>query len=59
MTNPAAQPRRLFLAVLVLVTLAAMLGLLLTSRLVAAVVVGLVGMALLVLAARPTGARES
>lgn len=59
MTNPAAQPRRLFLAGLVLVTLGAMLGLLLAGRLVAAVVVGLLGMALLLVAARPTGARES
>ena len=59
MTNPAAQPRRLFLATLVLVVLAAMLGLLLTGRLVPAVLVGLVGMGVLVGAARPTGARES
>lgn len=59
MTNPASQPRRLLLAALVLVTLGAVLGLLLTGRLVPAVVAGLVGMAVLVAGARPTGARES
>lgn len=59
MTNPAAQPRRLFLALLVLLTLTATVVLLATERLVAAVLVALVGLALLIASARPTGARES
>jgi hypothetical protein len=59
MTNPAAQPRRLFLACLVLLTLVALVGLLVTGRLVAAVLVGLVGLGRLVTAARPSGAHES
>jgi hypothetical protein len=59
MTNPAAQPRRTALAVLVLVLLGALVGLLLMKLLVLAVGVGLVGLLLLVLLARPSGARHS
>lgn len=56
MTNPAAQPRRVLLACLVLVALAALVVLLSLGHLVAAVVVGLAAAALLVLGARPRGA---
>lgn len=55
MTNPVAQPRRLFLAGVVLLGLIGMVALLLTGHLVAAVVVGAVAVAALVGGARPTG----
>ncbi|HUR52408.1 MAG TPA: hypothetical protein VMZ11_09810 [Mycobacteriales bacterium] len=59
MTNPAAQPRRLFLALLVLVALIALVGLLIKGLLILAVLVGLGAVVLLVAGARPTGARHS
>ncbi len=55
MTNPAAQPRRLFLAALVLLSLIAIVALLATERLVPALVVGVLAVALLVASARPSG----
>jgi hypothetical protein len=55
MTNPAAQPRRLLLASVVLVALFGMLFLLLVHQLVPAVGLGLVAVAVLVSAARPEG----
>ena len=55
MTNPAAQPRRVFLATVVLVSLFGMLFLLLMGKLVPAVGLGLVAVAMLVAASRPEG----
>lgn len=55
MTNPAAQPRRTFLASLVLLALIALVALLATGHLIPAVVVGVAAAAVLVAAARPTG----
>jgi len=55
MTNPAAQPRRVFLASLVLLALAALVVLLYTGHLLAAVLVGVVAVGLLVAGARPRG----
>lgn len=54
-----AQPRRLLLAVLVLLVLGGLVGLLLAKLLVLAVGVGLLGLLLLVVTARPGGARSS
>lgn len=59
MSNPAAQPRRLFLASLVLLALVAMVFLLAKGQLLVAVVVGVVAVVVLVAAARPTGANRS
>ena len=59
MSNPAAQPRRVFLALLVLAVLMALVGLLAAKLLLLAAAVGLLGLGLLVLAARPSGARHS
>ena len=42
MSNPAAQPRRLFLALLVLVTLVALVSLLIKGLLILAAVVGII-----------------
>jgi predicted lysophospholipase L1 biosynthesis ABC-type transport system permease subunit len=58
MTDPAAQPRRVFLAFLVLVALAALVVLLASGHLVMAVVVGVLAAALLVTGARPRGASD-
>jgi hypothetical protein len=55
MTNPAAQPRRVLLASVVLVALFGMLFLLLFGELVPAVGLGLVAVAVIVAAARPEG----
>jgi uncharacterized membrane protein len=55
MTNPAAQPRRLFSAFLVLFALIALVALLATGHLLLAVAVGVVAVALLVASARPKG----
>jgi predicted lysophospholipase L1 biosynthesis ABC-type transport system permease subunit len=55
MPNPAAQPRRLFLASLVMLALLAIVVLLGTGHLFVAVAVGAVAAAALVTAARPTG----
>ena len=59
MSDPASQPRRVLLATLVLVALVALVVLLWSGHLVAAVVAGAVAVAVLVAAARPTGARRS
>jgi hypothetical protein len=59
MTNPAAQPRRIFLASLVLLALIALVLLLANGQLLAAVVVGVVAVAALVAGARPTGENRS
>ena len=59
MSDPAAQPRRLFLALLVLVALVALVSLLIKGLLILAVVVGLLAVVLLVAGARPTGSRHS
>lgn len=59
MSNPAAQPRRLFLASVVLLALIAMVLLLANDQLVAAVMVGLLAVVALVAGARPTGANRS
>ena len=53
MSNPAAAPRRVFLMCVVMLTLIVLVALLYTGRLIPAVVVGLVGVALLVAGARP------
>lgn len=55
MNNPAAQPRRLFLASLVLAALLALVGLLYAGEPLRAVVVGAAAVALLVATARPKG----
>ncbi|MCU1601903.1 MAG: hypothetical protein JWO22_2612 [Frankiales bacterium] len=55
MTDPAAQPRRLFLALLVLGALIAMVLLLATGHLLGAIAVGLVSVIGLVAGARPAG----
>ena len=55
MSNPASQPRRLFLAALVILSLLLLVGLLTTRHVVAAVAVGVTALAVLVAAARPTG----
>jgi len=54
MSNPAAQPRRLFLASVVLLALIALVFLLLNGQLVYAVLVGVVAVAVLFVGARPT-----
>ena len=59
MTNPAAQPRRLFLATIVLVSLFGMLFLLVFGELLAAVGLGVVAVATLLTAARPEGQPDS
>jgi predicted lysophospholipase L1 biosynthesis ABC-type transport system permease subunit len=55
-TNPVAQPRKIFLAALVLLALMSLVVLLATGHLVAAVAIGAVTLTVLVLAARPEGA---
>ena len=55
MTNPTAQPRRVFLASLVLLALAALVVQLYSGQVVAAVAVGAVAVVLLLAAARPRG----
>ncbi|MCU1593259.1 MAG: hypothetical protein JWO12_651 [Frankiales bacterium] len=55
MTSPVAQPRRTFLAALVLLSLVALVALLATGNLIPAVVVGVAAAIVLVAAARPTG----
>lgn len=55
MTNPAAQPRRLFLASLVMLALLALVVMLGTGHLLVAVAVGAVAAAGLMIAARPAG----
>lgn len=59
MSNPAAQPRRLFLASVVLLALIAMVLLLANDQLVAAVMVGALAVVALVAGARPTGENRS
>ncbi len=59
MSNPAAQPRRLFLAFLVLGALIAMVFLLANGQLLGAIVVGVLAVVALVAGARPTGANHS
>ena len=54
MSNPAAQPRRLFLAFLVLAALIALVFLLANGQLVLAIVVGVLAVVALVAGARPT-----
>jgi hypothetical protein len=55
MSNPAAQPRRLFLASVVLLGLIAMVALLGTGHLLPAVGVGLVAVVALLAGTRPAG----
>ncbi len=59
MSNPAAQPRRIFLASLVLLALIALVLLLANGQLLVATVVGVVALVVLVAGARPTGANRS
>lgn len=59
MSNPVAQPRRLFLASLVLLTLVALVLLLANGQLLAAIMVGVVAVVALVAGARPTGQDRS
>lgn len=59
MSNPAAQPRRLFLAALVLLALVALVVLLANGQLLLAVLVGVVAVAVLVLSARPSHQNRS
>ena len=54
-TEPLAAPRRVLNAVLVIVTLVALVLLLATGRVVPALVVGVVAVVLMVLSARPRG----
>ena len=56
MSNPASAPRRVFLMLLVLLTLASLVVLMYSGHLIAAVVVGVLGAGILVAAARPQGA---
>ena len=55
-TNLTGQPRKVFLAALVLIALIALVGLLATGHLVSAVVTGAVALVVLLAAARPQGA---
>jgi predicted lysophospholipase L1 biosynthesis ABC-type transport system permease subunit len=59
MSNPAAQPRRLFLAFLVLAALIALVLLLANGQLLVAIVVGVLAVVALVAGARPAGANRS
>ncbi len=58
MSNPAAQPRRLFLASLVLLALMALVVLLANGQLFTAVLVGVLAVTGLVAGARPRGERR-
>ena len=59
MSNPAAQPRRLFLASLVLASLVALVALVAAGQLLIAIVVGAVVVTALVAGARPTHPNRS
>ena len=59
MSNPASQPRRLFLAFLVLAALIALVFLLFNGQLLIAIVVGAVAVVALVAGARPTHPNRS
>jgi len=56
MSEPLAEPRRMLLATIVLVTLVALVVLLATGRVVPALVFGVLAVVVLVASARPRGA---